>query len=110
MSSKDIRKIINKFVKSLNIILALLGIKKSSFGNKGNLKDKGELSSISSKEDNIENNKDTKEIISPKIDKKGTKNMTKNFSKIIEEKREKEKKEKEKRKKKNVNNIKRNRI
>ena len=93
ISSKDIRKIINKFVKSLNIILSLLGIKKSSFGNKGNLKDKNELSSVSSKENNIDIN-NTKEIISPKIDKKGTKNIEKKISKNIDEKREKEKKRK----------------
>ena len=50
ISSKDIRKIINKFSKSLNNVLSLLGIKKSAFGNKANLKDKNEISSISSKE------------------------------------------------------------
>ena len=102
ISSKDIRKIINKFSKSLNLILSLLGIK-NSFAKTNldkNLKDKTEISSSSSKDNNIENNKESKDIINSKIDKKitksfekrVTKNIDKKTSKIFEEIKEKEKK------------------
>ena len=99
-SSKDIKKIINKFAKSLNIVLSLLGINKSAANRQKldkNLKDKNDLSSISSKDNNTDNNKEGKDN-SPKrnIEKK---NSRKNID---------EKKEKDIKKKKRINNIKRN--
>ena len=90
-SSKDIKKIINKFAKSLNIVLSLLGINKSAANRQKldkNLKDKNDLSSISSKDNNTDNNKEGKDN-SPKrnIEKK-------NSRKIIDEKKEKDIKKK----------------
>ena len=86
ISSKDIRKIINKFAKSLNNVLSLLGINNSAENKIKNKKAKNEVSSISA-EDNIPdiNNKESKEVLPSKIEKKITR-------KTFEENKEKNKK------------------
>ena len=104
ISSKDIRKIINKFSNSLNLILSLLGIKKSSFTKSNldkNIKDINDVSSTSSKDNNMDINKESKDVINSKIDKKATKSLEKKMAKKIEKRATKlfeERKEKEKKK------------
>ena len=85
-SSKDIRKIVNKFSKSLNMVFILLGIKDSELnGTKfsKNFKDKNEPITISSKDNpkNIDKKKDSKDIFFEKMDKKNSKNLEKKIEK-----------------------------
>ena len=98
ISSKDIRKIINKFSKSLNTVLSLLGLKKSQDNKKLDKKLKDNLSSESSRENKSEFNKESKDIIASKIENKSSKKFDlKNINKKEKKMKEKEKeKEKEK--------------